>query len=103
MLRNDALVTLTLLIYKKAENIFSTMFSAFNREIEYSYNLFIDFMYITSPMIPIIIIVANIIPPIAPINSKAKGKIRVKTAFIMRNVPTAFANLFLSPLKVFSL
>ena len=57
----------------------------------------------TNPMIPVIIMVVNIIPPIEPINSKANGRIRVNTPVIIRKEPTAFANLLLSPLKVCSI
>lgn len=47
--------------------------------------------------------IMNMIPVKEPINSKANGKISVNIPLTIRNKPTAFANLFLSPLKVSSL
>ena len=58
-------------IYKKAENIILKIFSALSIVVIY---LLISFMYMTSPTIPVMNIVANSIPAIAPINVKANGK-----------------------------
>ena len=60
-------------------------------------------MYNISRIIPNTINIENTCTVTNPATLKPNGKIRINPPLAIRKKPIAFANLFLSPLKVFSL